>query len=336
MINLFITLIIFFILYIISFYKAPIENFSFFDRTHTNYIKGLAIFLVILAHMASKFGIRYFTPLGGTGVAMFLICSGYGLSESHKKKGLTNYWQKKIIYTWFPYFLIQSIVTIISTQFFSANFDFTKYIKDILLINYQHPYGWYLQFAFLWYLIFYIVHKAPFFDEVNRIRVLSIISLVFIFVSNQLWAEQAFSIFVGIYLSYKKDEVNIKDRYSVSFGWFLVGVLSLAAKQIDVIRELPWVLANINQLLIKLPLALGLCLFIFQAQSLFKNNMFVYLSKFSFSLYLIHGYTIEILAYPTSLSILIFLVSTFFLSLIFNKILKVFYSIDITRIKAPI
>lgn len=332
---LFITFLIFAVIYLISFYKRPRENFSFFDREYTSYIKGLAIFLVILSHMGGSFGIRYLTPLGGIGVAMFLICSGYGLSESYKKKGLTNYWQNKITYTWFPYFLLQSIVTIIAGLFSSIKFDLSIYLKDILLINYQHPLGWYLQFAIIWYFIFYIVHKMDFFTEKSRIVVLALISFVFIFSSNELWAEQAFSFFTGTYLSYKKDEISIKDRYSVTFSLLFIGIFFLAAKQIDVIRNLPWLLINVNQLLIKLPLALGLCLFVYQVQPLFKNNMFVYFSKFSFSLYLIHGYTLDILNNPSSLKIVAFLVVTFILSILLDKILNACYSLNLSRTKAP-
>ena len=46
------------------------------DRTVA--MRGIAIFLIILSHIIGLFQIRYATPLGGTGVAIFLILSGYG------------------------------------------------------------------------------------------------------------------------------------------------------------------------------------------------------------------------------------------------------------------
>lgn len=55
------------------------------DRNHTIEDKGLAILLVILCHAAGTFGqgkFVLFTPLGGIGVAIFLLLSGYGLNES--------------------------------------------------------------------------------------------------------------------------------------------------------------------------------------------------------------------------------------------------------------
>ena len=328
--NLLITFFIFGLIYFVSFYKRPIEDFKFFDRTHTTYIKGFAILLVILSHMGGRFGIRYLTPLGGTGVAMFLVCTGYGLSESYKGKGLTNYWQNKISKVWFPYFLIQSIAALF------LSYSFFDYIKDVLLLEYNHPFGWYMQFLFMWYIVFYVINKINFLSPQCKYILFGLISLLIIFLPNQLWAEQAFSLFGGMVLSYKKDTLKIKDNRFVPFILLSIGVFLLATKQIDVVRNLPWLLSNINQLLIKLPLAIGLCLTVFQFQALFKNNMFKYIGKLSFPLYLIHAYTIDILENPTFLNILIFLTATFALSLLFNKTLKICYSINPSIVKAPI
>lgn len=323
-----ITLLIFLGIYLVSFYNKPTENFSFFDRTHTRYIKGLAIFLVILSHMGGQFGIRYLTPLGGTGVAMFLICSGYGLEESYKKKGLTNYWRNKILKVWFPYFLIQTIVSIILVIFFSVDFSLPEYLSDLLLINYRHPLGWYLQFAFFWYFIFYIISRVPFLTNDNRIKILGFISFGLIFVPNQLWAEQALSVFTGFCISHNKDIFSIKDKRSVSLSLLFIGLFFLAIKQISLIRYLPWVLTNVNQLLVKLPLALGMCFLIYQKHVLFKNNLFVYFGNFSFSLYLLHGYTMDILSPPSFFNIIIFLAITYVLSILFNILVTLIYSLN--------
>lgn len=333
--NLLITFFIFGLIYFVSFYKRPIEDFKFFDRTHTNYIKGFAIFLVILTHMAGKFGVRYLTPLGGTGVAMFLICSGYGLSESFNKKGLVDYWKNKIWNVWFPYFLLQSMTTILAVTFFSIDFSITEYLNDILLINYGHPFGWYLQILFFWYIIFYVIHKVSFLTSNSRLIVLTVISLSLIFVPNELWAEQALSFLTGFYLSYNKKIFAIKDKRLITIALLLIGVFFLAAKQINFIRNLPWILTTLNQLLIKLPLAIGIVLVVYQVQPVFKNFMFVYFSNFSFTLYLVHAYTIEILSTPTPTNILYFLVTTLLTSYAFSQILNSFYSIIDSKKKVP-
>lgn len=68
------------------------------SREQTDVIKGIAIACVIIAHLGCQLT-RLTTPLGGIGVALFLIVSGYGLSLSYEKgkrsgDGLKKYWTK--------------------------------------------------------------------------------------------------------------------------------------------------------------------------------------------------------------------------------------------------
>ena len=88
--NLLVFLFIWFALYVIEFLIPQKENkdFSFMSKSHTNICRGIAAIIIICQHVAGGFGIRYLTPLGGIGVAVFLILSGYGLSESFKRKGI--------------------------------------------------------------------------------------------------------------------------------------------------------------------------------------------------------------------------------------------------------
>lgn len=62
------------------------QEYVFLSRTHQTIYNGVAALIIMLQHVGGSFGTRAFTPLGGTGVAMFLIASGYGLNESYKKK----------------------------------------------------------------------------------------------------------------------------------------------------------------------------------------------------------------------------------------------------------
>lgn len=79
------------VVYIITeFAQKDKSEFEFMSRTHTTVIKGLGAILVILQHVGNALGTRLTTPLGGTGVAMFLIVSGYGLNESYKSRLVKN------------------------------------------------------------------------------------------------------------------------------------------------------------------------------------------------------------------------------------------------------
>lgn len=65
------------------------------DIQSTNCIKGIAILFILVGHIAGTFHTVVFTPLPALGVSLFLMCSGYGLSQSYNSKGLNNFWGKK-------------------------------------------------------------------------------------------------------------------------------------------------------------------------------------------------------------------------------------------------
>ena len=68
------------------FENKQTTDVKFMSVQHTNICRAVAAIIIILQHVSGRLGIRYFTPLGGIGVAIFLILSGYGLNESYKKK----------------------------------------------------------------------------------------------------------------------------------------------------------------------------------------------------------------------------------------------------------
>lgn len=88
--NLLVFLFIWFVLYVIGFLIPQKDNkdFDFMSKSHTNICRGVAAIIIVFQHVAGGFGVRYLTPLGGIGVAIFLILSGYGLNESFKRKGI--------------------------------------------------------------------------------------------------------------------------------------------------------------------------------------------------------------------------------------------------------
>ena len=52
---------------------------------YTTALRGIAILIIMLAHCFGGFT-RALTPLGGIGVSIFLILSGYGLTKSAQLK----------------------------------------------------------------------------------------------------------------------------------------------------------------------------------------------------------------------------------------------------------
>lgn len=58
---------------------------NLFTRNNTTIIKAIAILCVFFCHLGNQFT-QFTTPLGGIGVSMFLIISGYGLEKSFLSK----------------------------------------------------------------------------------------------------------------------------------------------------------------------------------------------------------------------------------------------------------
>ena len=86
------------------------NDYKFMSVQHTNICRAIAAIIIIIQHVSGGFEIRYLTPLGGIGVAMFLILSGYGLNESYKKKKSGGYWKKKVVRVLIPYLIVSMVV----------------------------------------------------------------------------------------------------------------------------------------------------------------------------------------------------------------------------------
>ena len=50
--------------------KNIVKSNCLWDKDYTTAVKGFAILCVILSHIANFWSVRWFTPLGGIGVAM--------------------------------------------------------------------------------------------------------------------------------------------------------------------------------------------------------------------------------------------------------------------------
>lgn len=145
-----ITIIIIMISFFLIFPQATSEkeNNKILSFETSNILRGIAILLVIFQHIGGSFGTNLLTPLGGTGVAIFLVLSGFGLNESFKKKGLNYYWKNRIIRVFIPYFILISLISC-----FSKNFDIRIYFLDILGIKTSY---WYISFLLKQYILYYI------------------------------------------------------------------------------------------------------------------------------------------------------------------------------------
>lgn len=76
-----------FVCYLLGFIKKP-EKYQWMDRNYTTAIKGFSIWTVVWAHSGAMLSVGGIQFVAGIGVALFLMCSGYGLEISYEKNGL--------------------------------------------------------------------------------------------------------------------------------------------------------------------------------------------------------------------------------------------------------
>lgn len=285
-------------------------------KTVSLILKGIAIVLVIVSHVAGMFQIRYFTPLGGIGVAIFLLLSGYGLTESRKNNGLQFFWRKRLCAVWIPYFFVE-IVFILNLNKFSVGDIF----KDLSLITPRLSQIWFLRYLLLCYLVFWLVNKWG--AERYRIWIMLAIFVVSIFILREIAAEQALSFWCGCYLAERKEKIpKLKSNMVI---WLLMGVGALFLKQFDVVRNSPQIVMNIIQCAIKFPIALFCVGLIIKLASQYQFRCLQKIGKISYELYLVHINLLSIITlqlWGIPLFLLLSIAGSVLLHLITEKISK--------------
>ena len=310
-----ITLIAFILIISIFFTRERIEQ-KILGIEQTQYLKGIAILLIILHHTIGQAReTTIATPLGGIGVAMFLFMSGYGLQESYKKNKLSGFWRKKILRIFVPYTIFITINSIIL-----AGFDIKKYLLDIFFI---HTSYWYIGYLIKCYIVFYI---SSLFNEKYKLPILALGSILSLILLPVIEAEQSFSFLLGVIASIRIKEIRSlseKNLYIIAVTAIIIGLSSLAVKQLPVVRQNEYLLL-LCQLLIKLPTAIGIM--ILAGKLLPKNSIAILCGTYSLELYLIHMQTLKIIQYNTIqayiLLLLTFIVTTALFSYVFNFLCK--------------
>ena len=146
-----------------------------FDIETTNACKGIALILLLWHHLFyAETGYGFITiataKLSKVCVAIFIILSGYGLSESMKSKriGLIDFYKKRLIKIYLNYWLISALFVPIGIFFFGRTLDSVfnnhEYLKFALQLTGLHrwiydEYGynitwWYMSVIIPLYILF--------------------------------------------------------------------------------------------------------------------------------------------------------------------------------------
>lgn len=254
-------------------------------KEFTNALRGLAILLIVIQHVGGgKFFINQLTPCGGTGVALFLLLSGYGLSESWKKKGCAGFWTGKLLRVYIPYVLWISFLRLLGHRPFTE----ADFFYDVTLLDTSY---WYVGYVFWWYVTFYVCSRW-----LGRYGFAAMVIAgiaFFVLDCKTIRCEQCMSFVFGVLLSHNKEILHKLSRrkcFMISFGMLVVGISALAIKQLPLLREIQGsIYWNTTELLIKLPLAISVLFGALPFSKKMENCHFLaLLGMMSLELYLVH------------------------------------------------
>lgn len=256
---------------------------AFLSLHHTTIIKGIAILMVVISHIGDNSEFRVFSPLGAIGVAMFLICSGYGLHQSFMKKGLDGFFKRRLSKILTPYW----IAVVFFYLLYPHEFTVLRSISNLLLLH-TYEFWWFIQFLVMLYVMFYLVYRLV--PERMRVTVIGILSAIFfLVVHNYLWSGQAFSFLIGIVLAqYSDKKIHLSKAWFISSLGLLLGLLSLALKQTDFIRQSNYLIFNTNQVILNVASAMGLIYLLYPILKIKMIQLFALAGTASYEIYLIH------------------------------------------------
>lgn len=261
-----------------------------------NCCKGFAIAIIMLAHIGNVFGVRYLTPLGSWGVGIFLFLSGFGLTVSTEKKGLENYWKNRIVVAWLPYVVVECIGFLLCPTAEYFQLQWQDILLDLLLIRTIHPFGWYMQCLFLYYLGFYLANRLCRNNKPGKYAILSALCVVLFLCFRSLFKQQVFPFVFGVLIA---DDRKLREKLvSAPLNGLLcliAGAMCLLVRQTAVVRSLVWVHESVFAIQVLL-LTLGTVnamnwLYAHSRSVLLKPALL--LGVVSYEIYLYHGWILD-------------------------------------------
>ena len=129
------------------------RTYRFMSISHTNAIRGVLIFIIILYHESLYLDVDIMPREGAYAVMMFFFLSGYGLYLSHEKPNyLRDFVQKKIIGLMIRYWIIELFVIVALAILYLS----TDEISDRVIGLSQAISHWYVIQLLFFYFLFYI------------------------------------------------------------------------------------------------------------------------------------------------------------------------------------
>lgn len=278
--------------------------------------KGFSILTVVWAHSGAKLSVGGIQFIAGIGVALFLMCSGYGLEISYEKNGLKGFWKKRLLGVCLPFWVVELVGLLVT-----GTFSIKAYLLDFCFLKAATSYGWFMGYIVICYLIFYAVKRLIKNSRMQMVALFGVFAIWFvlesIFFANPdmpfLRARQMLSFPAGVLLAVNKDRIErtltrVKNILILTGGG-TVCLLFMAITQLNVVKNLPYLVSNAMALLTCLPMAIGIMVFGKSFSGLFENKLLAATGMISYEIYLVHAFTLGIIK-SSAISVIAFVVVT--------------------------
>ena len=254
-------------------------------RDMTNAIRGVSALGVLLFHVILSFVPSPITNFwGGVFVAIFLILSGYGINESYKRNGLSDYWKHR----WHK--------VLLPTIIFACLFNWVNPkggLENLFLeLSYGKPTYWFVFHVLKCYAVYWVSMRFCKRWAILLMCGFAIFCLNYNFCGCHLESEQAFSFLFGVLLSRYKEKIPSLSR---KWYWQICALLFGIGLMLFLMKLIPSIYAckgtvtyNYLQCPFRLTWGVALLMLLLKIEGLQKNKAMQWLGRHSLELYVSH------------------------------------------------
>lgn len=308
--NLFIILL-FFALIAATIRKDKPDEKNFLGFSHTDHLRGFAIFFVVLRHLwvhVSQTQVNVVLP--GSPVSLFLIISGFGLTLSVMrnkpkvqqyfsktiKRVMTPYWMATILIVILDYFILGNLLRprALLLTFLGINLG-----PELIFLDYSR---WFVTFILVWYLFLFIGYKS---GSPKHLPVyltgIGLLLLIFNYYVFRLHWVQFLSFPAGCVLAMHYDRWlhAYRNNRKTFLVMSILAVLGVGAYNFAMSHEpvrymvagtIPNILlaclSEINSLVSNAGI---ICLFGYAIERGYQSRLLLLLGRYSYEIFLLHG-----------------------------------------------